>query len=32
MLMRMTAANDARAHLATRVPSILIEGMTLAGK
>lgn len=32
MLMRMTAANDARAHLSTRVPSLLVEGMTLAGQ
>ena len=32
MLMRMIPANDTRAHLSTRVPSILIEGMTLAGK
>ncbi len=32
MLLRIIPANDARAHLATRVPSILIEGMTLAGK
>ncbi|HRK43282.1 MAG TPA: TldD/PmbA family protein [Gemmobacter sp.] len=32
MLRDFVAANDARAHLATRVPSILIEGMTLAGK
>ncbi len=31
MLKRMVPANDIRAHLATRVPSILIEGMTLAG-
>ncbi|WP_045388147.1 TldD/PmbA family protein [Falsirhodobacter sp. alg1] len=31
MLMRMTAANDARAHLSTRVPSLLVEGLTLAG-
>ncbi|MBL8562020.1 MAG: TldD/PmbA family protein [Gemmobacter sp.] len=31
MLRDFVAANDARAHLATRVPSILIEGMTLAG-
>ncbi len=32
MLTRMVPANDIRAHLSTRVPSILIEGMTLAGK
>ncbi len=31
MLLRITAANDARAHLSTRVPSLLVEGMTLAG-
>ena len=31
MLMRIIAANDARAHLSTRVPSLLIDGMTLAG-
>lgn len=31
MLMRMIPANDARDHLSTRVPSILIPGMTLAG-
>ncbi|WP_435256972.1 TldD/PmbA family protein [Thioclava sp. FR2] len=31
MLMRIVAANDARAHLSTRVPSLLIDGMTLAG-
>ena len=31
MLLRIIPANDARAHLLTRVPSILIEGMTLAG-
>lgn len=31
MLRHFVAANDARPHLATRVPSILIEGMTLAG-
>jgi PmbA protein len=31
MLMRLTAANDARAHLSTRVPSLLVEGLTLAG-
>jgi len=32
MLMRMTPANDARAHLSTVVPSILVEGLTLAGE
>ena len=31
MLMRIIPANDARAHLSTRVPSLLIAGMTLAG-
>lgn len=31
MLLRIIPANDARAHLATRVPSLLIEGMILAG-
>ena len=31
MLMRITPANDARAHLAVRVPSLLVEGLTLAG-
>lgn len=31
MLLRIIPANDARVHLSTRVPSILIEGMTLAG-
>ena len=31
MLMRIIPANDAKAHLSTRVPSLLIEGMTLAG-
>jgi PmbA protein len=31
MLMRIIPANDARAHLSTRVPSLLVEGMTLAG-
>ncbi len=32
MLARIVPANDARPHLSTRAPSILIEGMTLAGK
>jgi PmbA protein len=32
MLMRITAANDARAHMSTRVPSLLVEGLTLAGE
>lgn len=31
MLMRLVPANDARDHLSTRVPSCLIDGMTLAG-
>ena len=31
MLLRMIPANDARRHLSTRVPSLLVEGMTLAG-
>ena len=31
MLMRLVAANDARAHLSMRVPSLLVPGMTLAG-
>lgn len=31
MMLRIVAANDARAHLSTRVPSLLIDGMTLAG-
>ncbi len=31
MLARMIPANDARAHLSRVVPSLLIEGMTLAG-
>lgn len=31
MLLRIIPANDAKAHLSTRVPSLLIEGMTLAG-
>ncbi len=31
MLLRIIPANDARVHLSTRVPSILIDGMTLAG-
>jgi PmbA protein len=31
MLLRIIPANDARAHLSTRVPSLLIEGMILAG-
>ncbi len=31
MLLRLTAANDARAHLSRVVPSLMVEGMTLAG-
>ena len=31
MLMRITPANDARTHLSTVVPSLLVEGLTLAG-
>ncbi len=31
MLRRIVPANDARSHLSTRVPSLLIDGMTLAG-
>lgn len=31
MLMRMTPANDAKLHLSHVVPSLLIEGLTLAG-
>lgn len=32
MLLRITPANDARAHLSHLVPSLLIEGLTLAGQ
>lgn len=32
MLLSLIAANDARPHLGTRVPSLLVEGMTLAGE
>lgn len=32
MLMRITPANDARMHLSRVVPSLLIEGLTLAGE
>ena len=32
MLARITPANDARAHLAHVVPSLLVEGLTLAGQ
>lgn len=31
MLMRLTAANDARAYLSMQVPSLLVEGLTIAG-
>ena len=31
MLRGIIAANDARAHLSRRVPSLLIDGMTIAG-
>lgn len=31
MLMRITPANDGRAHLSHVVPSLLVEGLTLAG-
>ncbi|SFG83330.1 PmbA protein [Palleronia marisminoris] len=31
MLRRLVPANDAREHLSRRVPSLLVEGMTLAG-
>ncbi len=31
MLLRITPANDARAHLSVVVPSLLVEGLTLAG-
>ncbi|SEW44968.1 PmbA protein [Cognatiyoonia koreensis] len=31
MLMRITPANDARTHLSNVVPSLLVEGLTLAG-
>jgi PmbA protein len=31
MLRRMVAANDARAHQSTVVPSLLVEGLTIAG-
>lgn len=32
MLMSLRAANDARAHLSRVVPSLLVEGLTLAGE
>lgn len=31
MLLNLTPANDARTHLSTVVPSLLVEGLTLAG-
>ncbi|MEL6701873.1 MAG: metallopeptidase TldD-related protein, partial [Pseudomonadota bacterium] len=31
MLLGMTAANDARPYLSRVVPSLLVEGLTLAG-
>jgi PmbA protein len=31
MLLSLVAANDARDHLARRVPSLLVEGLTIAG-
>jgi PmbA protein len=31
MLMRITPANDARMHLSRAIPSILVEGLTIAG-
>jgi len=31
MLMRIIPANDARAHLSMQVPSLLVEGLTIAG-
>jgi PmbA protein len=31
MLMRITPANDARSHLSRVVPSLLVEGLTIAG-
>jgi PmbA protein len=32
MLLRLTPANDARRHLSTVVPSLLVEGLTIAGR
>jgi len=32
MLRRMTPANDARPYLSRVVPSLLVEGLTLAGE
>ncbi|MFT3687648.1 TldD/PmbA family protein [Paenirhodobacter sp.] len=32
MLLRITPANDARAHLSHVVPSLLVEGLTIAGE
>jgi PmbA protein len=31
MLLSMQAANDTRAHLSRLVPSLLVEGLTIAG-
>jgi len=31
MLQSLRAANDARAHLSRRIPSLLVEGLTIAG-
>jgi PmbA protein len=31
MLLRIIPANDTRAHLSTRVPSLLVDGMVIAG-
>ena len=32
MMRGVIAANDARMHLSRRVPSLLVEGLTLAGE
>ena len=32
MLLSLVAANDARAYVSWRVPSLLVEGMKIAGK
>ena len=32
MLRSLVPANDAKPHLSTQVPSLLVEGLTLAGK
>jgi PmbA protein len=32
MLKNMIAANDGRAHLSRVIPSLLVEGLTIAGK